>query len=36
MSSFATIRALNSKNIPSMVIIALLLAVAGSLAFGWR
>jgi hypothetical protein len=33
MPSFATIRALNSKNIPSMVIIAVLLALAGSLAF---
>jgi Cytochrome P460 len=33
MSSFATVRALNSKNIPSVVIIAVLLALAGSLAF---
>jgi hypothetical protein len=32
MSSFATVQALNSKNIPSMVIIAVLFAVAGSLA----
>jgi hypothetical protein len=33
MSSFATVDALNSKNIPSMVIIAVFLAVVGSLAF---